>query len=49
MVDKVVNATKLAKEMDPTLIIDGELQADAALIAAIASQQSPGQSHPGQC
>jgi len=41
MVDKVVNATKLAKEMDPTLIIDGDLQADAALIEAIASSKAP--------
>ncbi len=42
MVDKIVNATKLAKEMDPTLIIDGELQADAALIESIASSKAPG-------
>lgn len=41
MVDKVVNATKLAKEMDPTLIIDGDLQADAALIEAIALSKAP--------
>ncbi len=41
MVDKVVNATRIAKEMDPTLIIDGELQADAALIESIASSKAP--------
>ncbi|MCP4313230.1 MAG: phosphate acetyltransferase [Bacteroidetes bacterium] len=41
MVDKVVNATRIAKEMDPTLVIDGELQADAALIESIASSKAP--------
>lgn len=41
MVDKVVNATRIAKELDPTLIIDGELQADAALIEAIAKSKAP--------
>ncbi|MEA4841074.1 MAG: phosphate acetyltransferase [Bacteroidales bacterium] len=35
-VDKVVEATKLAKEMQPTLMIDGELQADAALVESVA-------------
>ncbi len=42
MVDKVVEATRLAKELDPSLIIDGELQADAAIVDAIGHQKAPG-------
>jgi len=42
MVDKVVNATRIAKEMAPDLQIDGELQADAALIEAIGRSKAPG-------
>jgi phosphate acetyltransferase len=42
MIDKVVNATKIAKEMAPWLQIDGELQADAALIEAIGKSKAPG-------
>lgn len=41
MVDKVVEATRIAKEMDPTLQIDGELQADAALIPGIGCKKAP--------
>lgn len=41
MVDKVVEATELAKEMDPTLQIDGELQADAAIVPGIGSKKAP--------
>lgn len=41
MVDKVVEATRIAQEMDPTLQIDGELQADAALIPGIACKKAP--------
>jgi phosphate acetyltransferase len=42
LVDKVINATRIAKEMAPELKIDGELQADAALIEAIGKSKAPG-------
>ena len=42
LVDKVVNATRIAKEMDPNLVIDGELQADAAIIPSVGAQKAPG-------
>lgn len=48
MVDKVVNATRIAKEMAPDLQIDGELQADAALIASIGKSKAPGSSIAGK-
>jgi phosphate acetyltransferase len=48
MVDKVVNATKMAKEMDPSLKIDGELQADAAIVEAIGQKKAPGSEIAGK-
>ena len=41
MVDKVVNATKIAREMAPDLKIDGEMQADAAIIESIGKSKAP--------
>lgn len=41
MVDKVVEATKIAKEMAPDMMIDGEMQSDAAIIPAIGQSKAP--------
>ncbi len=41
-IDKVIEATRLAKEMDPALNLDGELQGDAALLASVGSRKAPG-------
>lgn len=41
MVDKVVEATRIAKEKMPELKIDGELQSDAAIIPAIGKKKAP--------
>ncbi len=48
MVDKVVNATRIAREMDPSLKIDGEMQADAAIIEAIGKSKAPGSEIAGK-
>ncbi|MGI6074410.1 MAG: phosphate acetyltransferase [Fermentimonas sp.] len=42
MVDKVSQATSIAKELSPNLIIDGELQADAAIVPEINEKKAPG-------
>lgn len=47
-VDKVVDALKIAKEMNPSLQIDGELQADAAIIEAIGQKKAPGSAIAGK-
>lgn len=46
--DKVIEATKLAKELAPDLKIDGELQADAALVPSVGSSKAPGSPIAGQ-
>ncbi len=48
MVDKVVEATRLAKEMDPSVEIEGELQADAALVPSVAASKAPGSTVAGK-
>lgn len=47
-VDKVVEATRLAKELDPALKIDGELQADAALVPSVGAKKAPGSDIAGK-
>ena len=42
LVDKVVEATRLAKETYPELNLDGELQVDAALVQSVADSKAPG-------
>jgi len=46
--DKIVEAVKIAKEMDPSLQIDGELQADAAIVEAIGQKKAPGSAIAGK-
>ncbi len=41
MCDKVIEATSIARSMEPDLLIDGELQADAAIVEAIGKSKAP--------
>ena len=42
LVDKVIEATRIAKEQYPNLTIDGELQTDAAIVPSVAKSKAPG-------
>lgn len=48
LVDKVISATKIAQEMRPDLMIDGELQGDAALVESIGQKKAPGSKIAGK-
>lgn len=48
VVDKVVEATKLAKELNAELHIDGELQTDAALVPSVGAKKAPGSEIAGK-
>lgn len=48
VVDKVVEALAIAKEMRPNMLIDGELQADAALVPSVGSSKAPGSAIAGK-
>lgn len=47
-VDKVAEAVKIAKEMAPELCIDGELQADAAIVPSVGASKAPGSDVAGR-
>ena len=47
-VDKVVEATKIARGLRPELALDGELQVDAAIVPAVAHKKAPGSPLEGQ-
>lgn len=48
LADKVIEATRIAKEMAPDVMIDGELQADAALVPSVGQSKAPGSSVAGK-
>jgi phosphate acetyltransferase len=48
LVDKVISATRIAQQMAPDLMIDGELQGDAALVESIGKKKAPGSKIAGK-
>lgn len=49
LVDKVQQATAIAKQRFPELKVDGEFQADAALVPSVGASKAPGSPVAGQC
>jgi phosphate acetyltransferase len=47
LTEKVLAATKLAKEKNPALTLDGELQADAAIVPSVGKSKAPGSNVAG--
>ena len=48
LTEKVIEATKLAKEKAPELALDGELQADAAIVKSVGQSKAPGSKIAGE-
>ena len=48
LVDKVREATKLAQEKRPDLMVDGELQLEAAIVESVGNQKAPGSKVAGK-
>jgi phosphate acetyltransferase len=48
LIDKVTEATRIAREMAPDLQIDGELQADAAIVPSVGKSKAPGSNVAGR-
>ena len=48
VVDKVIEATRLVQERQPGLKVDGELQADAALVPSVGKKKAPGSAIAGE-
>ena len=47
-VDKVITATELVKKMRPDIVIDGELQVDAAIVDSVGKLKAPDSKVAGQ-